>query len=44
MEILENIAAYRPQNEQEQRDQSLILDFLRRNNDEIGRASCRERV
>lgn len=39
MGILENIAAYRPQNEQEQRDQSLILDFLCRNNDAFERTN-----
>ena len=39
MDTLEKIAAYRPQNEQEQRDQALILNFLRRNADAFGRTN-----
>ena len=34
------IANYRPYSEQEEKDRALMLQFI----DEIGRASCRERV
>ena len=39
MSIRDEIAAYVPYNEQEQRDQALILDFLDRNADAFSRSN-----
>ena len=39
MEILKELAAYLPQNEQERRDRELILDFIRRNGDAFLRSN-----
>lgn len=39
MEILKELAAYLPQNEQERRDRELILDFIRQNDDAFLRSN-----
>lgn len=39
MEILKELAAYVPQNEQEEKDRTLILDFIERNADAFLRSN-----
>ena len=39
MKIIEEIKKYRPCNEQEQRDKSVILDFLEKNGDAFLRSN-----